>query len=306
VRLVSFFFLCVFCVALAACTGKKQAASKADTSPSGSAAAKPVITVSILPQEWFVQQIAGDKVEVSVLVGQGQDVHDYEPTPRQIAELAKASAWLLSGAEFEIPFKPKVEAMFPGLSIVDATAGVTWRHFRENEAVPNDTDQDEKAGNIDRHSWLGLQGAELTATHVRDMLSKLDPANTAFYSANCDKTLVSIKGTFAGLARELAPLRGSTVFVYHPAFGYFLDQFGIVQRAVETGGKEPTPRELSALVTQARKLKPRAIFVQAQFPATTAQTLARSVGAKVLPLDPLAEDWLANVKSMAQALTQAY
>ena len=92
------------------------------------------------------------------------------------------------------------------------------------------------------------------------------------------------------------------MFVYHPAFGYFLDEFGIRQEAVEMGGKEPTPRELIGLVERVRREETAAIFVQAQFPVNTARTVAAAVGATVFPLDPLVPDWLANVRAIGDAL----
>ncbi len=93
--------------------------------------------------------------------------------------------------------------------------------------------------------------------------------------------------------------------MYHPAFGYFLDTFGILQEAVETGGKEPSSRVLSELIKRAREERVRVIFVQAQFPPQAAKTVADAVGARVVPLDPLAEDWLENIRRMGEALKQA-
>jgi zinc transport system substrate-binding protein len=90
--------------------------------------------------------------------------------------------------------------------------------------------------------------------------------------------------------------------VYHPAFGYFLDEFGIIQEAVETGGKEPTPRQLGRLIEKARAEKVKVIFVQAQFPAESARTAAAAAGAELVSLDPLAPDWLANISVMGEAL----
>jgi zinc transport system substrate-binding protein len=92
------------------------------------------------------------------------------------------------------------------------------------------------------------------------------------------------------------------VFVYHPAFGYFLDEFGIRQEAVESGGKEPTPRILSQLIEKAKQKGAAAIFVQSQFPVHTAQAVADAAGAVLAPLDPLAPDWLANIRSMGEVL----
>jgi zinc transport system substrate-binding protein len=103
----------------------------------------------------------------------------------------------------------------------------------------------------------------------------------------------------------LAPLRGKIVFVYHPACGYFLDEFGIIQEAVETGGKEPGPRDLRALMGKVQAAKPAAVFVQAQFPANAARTLADAAGAELVVLDPLSPDWLANIRAMGDALKKA-
>jgi zinc transport system substrate-binding protein len=107
------------------------------------------------------------------------------------------------------------------------------------------------------------------------------------------------------LKKELAPLKGQRVYVYHPAFGYFLDEFGIIQEAVETGGKEPNPQTLAKLVERAKEDKVKVIFVQAQFPTQAAQTLAAQLGAEVLPLDSLAENWLENIRRMGEALKRA-
>lgn len=86
--------------------------------------------------------------------------------------------------------------------------------------------------------------------------------------------------------------------------GIFFDEFGIIQEAVETGGKEPTAKNLVALIEEARKDNVKAIFVQSQFPAQAAKNVADAVGAKVLPLDPLAYDWIENIESMASVLLE--
>jgi zinc transport system substrate-binding protein len=93
----------------------------------------PLIAVSILPQAWFVTRIGGENVRTLVLAGPGQNPHSYEPTPRQINDLAKARAWILSGAEFEITLRPKIESLFPALPVIDGTAGVTFRTLEDHD-----------------------------------------------------------------------------------------------------------------------------------------------------------------------------
>jgi zinc transport system substrate-binding protein len=263
----------------------------------------PVIAVSILPQEWFVDRISGGRVQTLVLAGQGQNPHNYEPSPRQISGLARASTWILSGTEFEESLRPKIERLFPSLPVIDGAAGVVFRHIEDHDegggsgrAVPQE---------IDRHTWLGREPAKILAAHIRDALAAIEPAEAERYAENYRALEREIDNEFDALRRELAPLYGKNIFVYHPSFGYFLDEFGIRQQAVETGGKSPGPRDLNRLIALAKQEQPAAIFVQAQFPAAAAKTVADAVGARLVSLDPLAPDWLANIRRMGEALKAA-
>jgi zinc transport system substrate-binding protein len=269
--------------------------------------------VSIVPQAYFAGRIGGGLTEIMVLAGPGQNPHSYEPTPRQFSELARASVWILSGTEFEISLRPKIEALFPGLPVIDGTEGVRFRYL---EAHGHEDEGEEGGGSSaespiehfmerDRHTWLGLEPAKIMAFHIRDALCAADGANAEAYRKNCEALVRDMEDEFDSLRRELAPLRGKTVFVYHPAFGYFLDEFGIIQEAVETGGKEPSPRVLGQLIEKAKAEKVRVIFVQAQFPAEAARTAAKAAGAELVSLDPLAAGWLANIRTMGEALKRA-
>jgi zinc transport system substrate-binding protein len=260
---------------------------------------KLLIAVSIPPQAWFVSQIADDKAGTVVLVGPGQNPHNYEPSPRQIQSLAKASAWILSGCEFEISLLPKVKSLFPNLLIVDGTEGVTFRYLEEH-------DNDKHSSlEIDRHTWLGREPAKILASHIKDTLSFFDSENERYYYQRYEKLNFRIDDEFDNLKIILEPLRGRNVFVYHPSFGYFLDEFDIHQEAVETGGKEPGPRLLNELVIKLNKEQAAAIFVQAQFPVNAAKTLADAVNAELISLDPLTYDWLENIRLMGNALKNA-
>lgn len=273
---------------------------------------KPVVAVSILPQQYFASRIAGDKAEILVLVGPGQNPHSYEPTPAQMARLAKAGIWITSGTDFEIALEPKVASQFSNLKIVHGTDGVKFRTLQDYEAeLPGTHDgeaENEHAhdSNIDRHTWLGSGPAKIMAGHVRSALTLIDPENGEFYRQNHDALVRDIDSTFDVLKKDLAPLKGQRVLVYHPSFGYFFDEFGIKQNSVETGGKEPTAKTLAAMIERAKTDKVPVVFVQAQFPVNAAKTVASRAGAVVVPLDPLAPDWMANIRKMGEALKAAY
>jgi len=278
-----------------------------------------LIAVSIPPQAWFVSQIAGGNADVLILVPPGQNPHNYEPTPRQIQSLSKASAWILSGTEFEISLLPKIKSLFPDLLIIDGTEGVKFRYLSDHEHHDcDDHDHDiphfsldtphstlltpHSSLNIDRHTWLGREPAKVMAENITAMFVNIDMENNEYYLDQCANLIDRVDSVFDELGITLAPLKGKSVFVYHPSFGYFLDEFGIIQEAVEMGGKEPTPRQLFVLMEKINLEKPDAIFVQRQFPVNAARTIANSAGAQVTELDPLAQDWLDNIKHMGQVL----
>ncbi|MBI9094981.1 MAG: zinc ABC transporter substrate-binding protein [Sphaerochaeta sp.] len=263
---------------------------------------KPTLALSILPQEYFVQRIAGDLLDTVVLVGEGQSPHSYEPTPSQMASLANAKAWILSGTDFELVLEDKISSLYPNLLVVDGTEGVTFRsldahdHDDEEQAIGEDSLE------RDRHTWLGWESAKILASHVLKTSITLLPEQRSLLEANYQQLIADIDATFLSLKEKLAPLSGRKVFVYHPSFGYFFDEFGLIQEAVEIGGKEPTAKDLAILIQEAKKDKAVALFVQKQFPLKAAQTVAKAAGAKVLALDPLARDWMENIRSMGDAL----
>lgn len=283
--------------------GEKAAMVAGSAGGTGNA---PVVVVSILPQAYFVERIAGGRARAVVLVGPGQSPHAYEPTPRQMAELSSASMWLTIGSEFETALKPKVAALYPKLAIVDTTAGVQFRnldshaHEGEGEAAGAEVES-----GIDPHVWLGKQAVRKMIAAIRNELSARDPGGAALYAANHDAFARDIEAVFMTLSRDLSPLRGKPVFVYHPSFGYFLDEFGIVQEAVETGGKEPTQKALATLIQEAKADGAKVIFVQPQFPASAARTVAAAIGGVVVEIDALAPDWLANIARIGAALRRA-
>ncbi len=258
---------------------------------------RPLLAVSILPHQYVVNRIGGDKVDSVVLVGEGQNPHNYEINPRQMSLLSEADAWILSNVDFEIALLPKISALYPKLPIVDGTAGVIFRSIEEHGEAHH-------AGEIDRHTWLGREPIKILATHIEETLSKIDPANSSYYKGNLKSFISDVDNLFDSLKEQLAPFKGSTVLVYHPSFGYLFDELGLVQKAIETGGKEPTAKNLTSMIEEAQRGGIKAIFVQAQFPISAAKNVAQAIGAEVLPLDPLAYDWLDNIELMGNTLVK--
>jgi len=255
-------------------------------------AGKLTIFVSIAPMLEAVQAIGGPDVTVSQLVPPGSSPETFQPAPKTIASLGKSQTFFTIGVPFEQTLVPKLQASFPKLPIVDGSQGMKFRTFDD--------------GGKDPHVWLSISNMMRFADTVAQTLSKLDPENAASYQ----KRLLEYKALLKKLddrTREmLAPLSGKSVLVYHPAFGYFLNEYGIEQKAIEEEGKEPSGSELKKTLQEARKMAPPAIFVQPQFSPRTAQTVAEELSCKVVKLDPLPAKLSTGLEAIAAAIAEAY
>lgn len=264
---------------------------------------RPLVLVSIPPQAWLVERLAGDRVAVMELVPPGASPHSYDPTPRQLTAAAGAALWFTVGATMEQALQPRLRRMLPDLRIVPTA----------DEAVGRPAGADSHEGGHghegehehDPHVWLDPLMAADAAVRMAAALSRLDPDGASHYA----ERLAALQRELADLDRELAgtlaPVRGGELLVMHPAFGWFAERYGLIQTAVEQGGLSPSPRHLAATLERARDRGVRTLFLQPQTSPDQARTVAREAGFTVGVLDPLARDYAANLRSMAAAMLAA-
>ena len=251
------------------------------------------VFVSVPPQAFFVERIAGDRARVSVLVPTGKSPHTYEPSPRQVVALSEADVFFSIGVDFERSFLPRIEAELPGLKIVDSAAGILRRDDEEHDTNEHG----------DPHVWLGIDEAEILARNTYEALAEIDPDYRAGYKKGLDELLAEIASLKTEIDGKLRSKRGEVLFVYHPSFGYFTDDFGLIQKAVETGGDEPTPKRLEAIIADARNENIAAMIIQPQFSRKAAELIATEIGVSVVSVDPLSADWPGTMRALADAAT---
>jgi zinc transport system substrate-binding protein len=281
--------------------------------------------VSILPIAYFVERVGGPNVEVRVLVGPGQDPHTFDPTPKVMAKLANAQVLFKMGFPFEETLIKKIGATFKNLQVVDLQQGIKLRPMTEEEVEAEEAghghgkrekhepshggadkhNHSHEAGDMDQHTWLNPQFAKIQARTIADTLIRIDPSHQAQYEKNLKDLQTDLDAVHEQLTKALAPVKGKSFFVFHPAYGYFGDAYGLKQIAVQLGGKEPTARQLARLIDLAKEDGVRVIFVQPQFSKKSAEALATAIGGAVAPLDDLAPDYLKNLQDMAAKLDSA-
>jgi zinc transport system substrate-binding protein len=281
------------------------------------AADKPAVKVksfvSILPVAYFVERVGGSNVEVSVLVGPGQDPHTFDPTPKLMAKLANAQVLFKMGFPFEETLIKKVGSSFKKVEVVDLQQGMKLRAMTEEETEAEEAEHGHgkaeehghEAGDMDQHTWLDPQRAKVQAKTIADTLIRIDPSHKDQYEKNLKGFQGDLDAIHEKLTKALAPVKGKSFFVFHPAYGYFGDAYGLKQVPVQIGGKEPTARQLARLIELAKEDGVRVIFVQPQFSKKTAEALAKGIGGAVVPLDDLAPDYLKNLQEMATKLDSA-
>ena len=267
------------------------------------------VFVSIDPVAYFVKRVAGPLADVNVLIGPGQDPHTFEPTPKLIAKLADAQVLFKMGFPFEEALIKKAGSTFKDLKVVDLQQGIKMRpiadahkgHGHENHGHGHSHDTD----GLDPHTWLNPLIAKIQAGTIATTLIQMDPAHRAIYEENLKKFEVDLDNINTELVNSLAPIRGKSFFVFHPAFGYFADAYGIKQVAVEVEGKEPMARQLSRLIEKAKAQGVKVIFAEPQFPQKAARTLAESIGGAVVLIDDLSPDYINNLRQIATSVGSA-
>jgi len=275
---------------------------------SGLAAERVPVFVSIPPQQYFVQQIGKDLVDVQVMVRPGANPATYEPRPRQMAALAKAKTYFAIGVPFENAWLPKIAAANPKMRVVHTDHGIKKApmaaHYHHDDAGEHHTadepDESQHAqGGLDPHIWLAPPLVKIQARTVLAALQEIDPAHKSVYAANCRKFTAEIDRLDDELNQVFSGNKGLRFIVFHPSWGYFARAYELEQVPIEIEGKAPKPAQLKKLIEHARENDIKVVFVQPQFSARSAALVAREIGGQVAFADPLAEHWMANLRNVA-------
>jgi zinc transport system substrate-binding protein len=264
------------------------------------------VFVSILPQQYFVQQIGGDHVDVQVMVSPGASPATYEPRPRQMTALAGARLYFSIGVAFETVWLDKIMAANPTMTLVRTDAGIqkiamaTHHHgeetHHEGEENHGESSQD---GILDPHIWLSPPLVRQQAGTILKALTAADPGRSKAYETNYRRFVNEIDALDSDLKTLFADKEGLPFMVFHPAWGYFAQAYGLKQVPIEIEGKDPKPAQLQVMIENARTQGIRVVFVQPQFSVKRAELVAREIGGQVAFADPLALDWLTNLRAVA-------
>jgi zinc transport system substrate-binding protein len=256
------------------------------------------VFVSITPQKYFVQQIGKELVDVQIMVPPGASPATYEPKPRQMADLSKAKIYFAVGVPYEKAWLLKIAAANPKMNVVHTDHGIKklamTSHHHDGEK-----DDHHDHGGLDPHIWLSPQLVKVQAHTILAALIEIDPTHQSVYQTNFKEFTARIDQLDADLKKIFVGKKGLQFMVFHPSWGYFAKAYGLTQVPIEIEGKEPKPAQLGELIRHARKDGIKVVFVQPQFSTKSARLVAHEIGGQVVPADPLAEEWMANLRAVA-------
>ncbi len=262
------------------------------------------IWVSILPQRYFLERIAGRLAKVSVMVPPGASPATYEPKPAQMRRMARAKIFFAIGVPFERMWLKKIAAVNPEMEVIHTDRGIAKREMVSGHYHREIGDLNKSAP--DPHIWLSPPLVKVQARVMADGLIRIDPTHRRIYENNLKAFEEELDRLDAGL-RGMFDKKGerNEFLVFHPSWGYFADTYGLRQVAVETEGKEPSAYEMARLVRYCRDKGIKVILVQPQFSTKSAKAIAREIEAKVVFVDPLDEHWMENLRSVASEVKSA-
>jgi zinc transport system substrate-binding protein len=206
---------------------------------------------------------------------------------------------------FEDAWLKRIRAANPDLRVLDAREGIDLVPLTDHDHGGEAHGHDAHADGLDPHVWTSPPLVKVMAQHIRDALAALDPAHAQDYAERSAAFAAELDALDAEIRARLAGLTSRRFLVYHPAWGYFARTYRLTQIPIQTEGKEPGARSMAALIDQARREGIKVIFVQPQFNRRAAEEVARAIGGRVVAIDPLAEDYLANMRSVARLLDEA-
>ena len=270
--------IALFAVAfiLAACEGTKRE--------------KPVVTVTIEPLRYFVEQIAGDKVSVTTLVPKGSSPETYEPTAQQMVNMSQSVLFVKVGnLGFERTWMEKLNTLTSHITIVDTSEGIEYVSASDR-------------GITDEHTWMSTKNALVIAHNIYLALTKVDSSSSVYYKERYDSLVASINKLNSTITQQLKSIDNRSFIIYHPALTYFAKDYSLTQLALEEDGREPSAASLAKLITNAKKLGTKLMFVQKEFDNRNREIITIETGVKTVDINPLDYNWDKQMTLVANAL----
>lgn len=238
------------------------------------------VVVSFNAMAEFAQAIGKDKIDVQLIIPEGTEPHQYEPTAKDIQNLSNARIFIYNGLNLETWVDKSLNAVDnKNLLVVNASTGCT-------PITTNGTELVSKNSQDDPHLWMSLKGAEIEAKNIKDALIKADPSNKSYYEKNYSDYYNSLEKLFTEYNNKISKIKNKDFVTGHAAFAYLCRDFGLKQNSVQDvfADGEPSPQKMTELINFCKLNKVKTIFTENMASQKVSETLAAYVNAKTVKI----------------------
>lgn len=259
-----------------------------------------IVTVTIQPQKYFAEKIAGDRFDINCIVPPGSNPEAYDPSPSHLVHLGKSIAYFKIGhIGFELAWMDKLEQNNPHMKIFDNSEGI---NILSGTHEHSEGDEHHHHYDADPHTWSSPKNARIIAKNMYDAFVSLDPSGEKVYRRNYEELLAEINHVDSVMTRKLTPASGTMFAIYHPSLSYLAKDYHLHQLSLEYNGKEPSAFYLKKAIDVAKENHVKVIFIQQEFDAKQAESFAQEIGAKVVSINPLSYNWSEELLNITNAI----
>ncbi len=262
------------------------------------------VAVGIVPEAAFVKAVAGNLINVAALVPPGFSPANYQPTTMEMRALSDAALYFtLQMPAEQANILPKIDDFNKNIKIVDLRKSVSGFYPLLNtdggEITPD-------AGvPVDPHIWLSPKRAAVMVKTIADELSAIDGKNKGIYLNNAKSYIEKLEILDKEIQEAVSSLQNKSFLIYHAAYGYFANDYGLKMIAIEIEGKQSTAMKLQEVIGYARKNNIKTVFYQEEFDKSQASTVAEELGGVVEKAAPLSADYIEGLRNFMSALVKS-
>jgi len=243
--------------------------------------------------------------KVDIVCGSNVNPHTFDISPSQLQKLSYAKTFFYTRFPYELKIVKTLTKVKSNVACVDVTNNVQWRkghvHLEHEHGHSHEYEEDK-----DLHCWLSPENLKVISSNIYATLVKYNPAGEKEYRANYEKWLNEFEAMDNKIKQILLPHKGKSFFVYHPAFGYFAEYYGMHEVCIEMEGKSPSPKQMQLLFEQMQKEGTKVIFIQPQFDPKPAEIIAKAIGGRVEVMNDFERDILKNYLFIAEKVSASY
>lgn len=255
--------------------------------------AKPVVSVSIYPYEFFIKKIAQNTLNINVLLDDNIDEHNFEFKPKTMLLLEKSDIYFANGLEFEELIQNKFKD-YKNLKIINTQENINLsKYFHDNHEE------------YDPHTWLDPILVKQISKNIAKALINQYPQNKDLYKQNLNAFLKELDILNENIKNLFKNINKNEFLIYHPSWSYFAKRYKLIQIPIQLNGKEPKPKYIQSIINTIKTKKINTIFIQTNSSLNEVNYLSKNYNLSIKELNHLSKEWDKELFNDAKKISQS-